>query len=57
MINYWTEKESHHTAAIQRLRAERDSSEGEAKDKAKQQLAFHGGELRIANTALETFKR
>ena len=56
MIEYWTGKQTTHTAAIERLRAERDISEGEIKEACKRGLVFHGGELRIANTAIENFK-
>ncbi len=57
MIDYWLNKQTIHTSAIERLRTARDASEGAIREEHKRGLVFHGGELRIANTAIETFKR
>ena len=57
MIKYWLNKQTIHTSAIERLRTARDASDGAIREEHKRGLVFHGGELRIANTAIETFKR
>lgn len=57
MLQYWMDKQASHTALIEHLITARDSSEGDIREGHKRALSFHGGELRIANTAIETFKR